>query len=149
MAPHFDPTDPAVAIDPYPTYEALCEAVPVWYSADAGLHFITRHADVHEAWRDRRLGSDFGARAGFDASAQVWRDLRYADFAKFERWDILAVEPPDHTILRRLVLVAFTPRAIEAQRAGVPRLPAPAGGPAEGLRRIGGWGPPAGTIPVP
>jgi cytochrome P450 len=119
MAPHFDPTDPAVAIDPYPTYEALREAVPVWYSADAGLHFITRHADVHEAWRDRRLGSDFGDREGFDAAAQVWRDPRYADFAKFERWDILALEPPDHTMLRRLVLAAFTPRAVEAQRAGI------------------------------
>lgn len=119
MDPHFDPTDPAVAIDPYPTYEALREAVPVWYSAEAGLYFITRHADVHEAWRDRRLGSDFGDRTGFDAAAQAWRDPRYADFAKFERWDILALEPPDHTMLRRLVLAAFTPRATEAQRAGI------------------------------
>ena len=116
MNPAFDPTDPATALDPYPTYAALREAVPVWYSPAMNLHFITRHADVHEAWRDRRLGSDFGDRAGFDANAQPWRSGDYPAFARFERWDLLAIEPPDHTILRRLVLMAFTPRAVEAQR---------------------------------
>lgn len=119
MEPHFDPADPAVALNPYPTYAALREATPVWHSRATGLHFITRHADVHDAWRDRRLGSDFGTRAGFDGSGQVWRDPRYAAFQRFERWDMLALEPPDHTLLRRLVLAAFTPRAIEAQRAGI------------------------------
>lgn len=119
MNPTFDPTDPATALDPYPTYAALREAVPVWYSPGMNLHFITRHADVHEAWRDRRLGSDFGERAGFDANAQAWRSGDYPAFARFERWDLLAIEPPDHTMLRRLVLKAFTPRAVEAQRVRI------------------------------
>jgi cytochrome P450 len=115
----FDPSDPAVALDPYPTYAALREAQPVFYSPETRLHFITRHADVFAAWRDRRLGSDFGEREGFDAGAQPWRDGRYPDFARFERWDLIAIEPPDHTRLRRLVLAAFTPRAVEAQRVGI------------------------------
>ncbi len=119
MEPHFDPADPAVAVDPYPTYAALREATPVWHSPSTGLHFITRHGDVHEAWRDRRLGSDFGSRPGFDGASQGWRAPQYADFQRFERWDMLALEPPDHTLLRRLVLAAFTPRAIEAQREGI------------------------------
>ena len=119
MEPRFDPSDPAVALDPYPTYAALREAVPVFYSPETRLHFITRHADVFAAWRDRRLGSDFGEREGFDATAQPWRDGRYPDFARFERWDLIAIEPPDHTRLRRLVLAAFTPRAVEAQRPGI------------------------------
>jgi cytochrome P450 len=91
----FDPSDPAVALDPYPTYAALREAQPVFYSPETRLHFITRHADVFAAWRDRRLGSDFGEREGFDAGAQPWRDGRYPDFARFERWDLIAIEPPD------------------------------------------------------
>ena len=119
MEPRFDPSDPAVALDPYPTYAALREATPVFYSPETRLHFITRHADVFAAWRDRRLGSDFGEREGFDATAQPWRDGRYPGFARFERWDLIAIEPPDHTRLRRLVLAAFTPRAVEAQRAGI------------------------------
>jgi cytochrome P450 len=119
MIPAFDPSDPAVALDPYPTYAALREATPVFYSDATRLHFITRHADVFAAWRDRRLGSDFGDRTGFDPTAQPWRDGRYPDFARFERWDLIAIEPPDHTRLRRLVLAAFTPRAVEAQRTGI------------------------------
>jgi cytochrome P450 len=119
VEPRFDPSDPAVALDPYPTYAALREAQPVFYSPETRLHFITRHADVSAAWRDRRLGSDFGEREGFDATAQPWRDGRYPDFARFERWDLIAIEPPDHSRLRRLVLAAFTPRAVEAQRPGI------------------------------
>lgn len=119
MTPTFDPTDPATALDPYPSYALLREAGPVWYSPAMRLHFITRHADVHEAWRDRRLGSDVGDRAGFDVGAQPWRSGDYPAFARFERWDLLAIEPPDHTMLRRLVLRAFTPRAVEAQRARI------------------------------
>ena len=119
MDAHFDPSDPDVALDPYPTYAALREAGPVFYSAATRLHFITRHGDVFAAWRDRRLGSDFGTRQGFDPTAQPWRDGRYPEFARFERWDLIALEPPDHTVLRRLVLAAFTPRAVEAQRDGI------------------------------
>ena len=37
----------------------------------------------------------------------------------FERWELLNLEPPVHTRLRRLVLEAFTPRAVEAQRLGI------------------------------
>lgn len=100
MAPTFDPTDPGVALDPYPAYAALREATPVWYSEREGLHFVTRHADVHDAWRDRRLGSDFGDRPGFGGSAQAWREPGWTDFQRFERWDLLALELPDHAILR-------------------------------------------------
>ena len=50
----FDPTDPATALDPFPAYARLREHGPVWHSPQSGIHFITRHADVHAAWRDRR-----------------------------------------------------------------------------------------------
>ena len=88
MTPTFDPTDPATALDPYPSYALLREGGPVWHSPAMRLHFITRHADVHEAWRDRRLGSDVGDRAGFDVGAQPWRSGDYPAFARFERWDL-------------------------------------------------------------
>ncbi|MEO7664363.1 MAG: cytochrome P450, partial [Candidatus Limnocylindrales bacterium] len=118
-SPRFEPSDPGVALDPYAAYAPIREATPVSYSPATRLHFITRHADVFAAWRDRRLGSDFGDRPGFDPAAQPWRDGRYPDFARFERWDLIAIEPPDHTRLRRLVLAAFTPRAVEARRAAI------------------------------
>ena len=56
----FDPTDPAVALDPFPAYASLREAHPVWRSPTSGIWFITRHADVHASWRDKRPRSDKG-----------------------------------------------------------------------------------------
>ena len=99
----FDPTDPATALDPFPAYARLREHGPVWHSPQSGIHFITHHADVHAAWRDKRLGSDFSQRYTPEefirdkADLQPWRDNRYADFKAFERWDMIALEPPDHT----------------------------------------------------
>lgn len=83
---------------------------------------LTRHADVHAAWRDRRLGSDFTHRFRAEEftrpeALEPWRDPRYPHFAAYARWDLLAMEPPDHTKLRRLVSLAFTPRTVEALRA--------------------------------
>jgi cytochrome P450 len=124
----FDPTDDATARDPYPAYERLRAHGPVWRSPQSGIHFIPHHADVHAAWRDRRLGSDFSHRYTAEEflsspdDLQPWRDDRYPDFKAFERWDMIALEPPDHTKLRRLVTTAFTPRAVEAQRGPARRL---------------------------
>lgn len=123
----FDPTDPAVALDPFPTYARLREAHPVWRSPASGIWFITRHADVHAAWRDKRLGSSYSHRYTTeefvaDGKLPPWYDERYADFAAFERWDLISLEPPDHTKLRRLVVEAFTPRSIERQRPIAQRL---------------------------
>jgi len=43
--------------DPFPAYARLREHGPVWHSPQSGIHFITRHADVHAAWRDKRLAA--------------------------------------------------------------------------------------------
>ncbi len=87
----FDPTDPAVALDPFPTYARLREAHPVWRSPASGIWFLTRHADVHASWRDKRLGSSYSHRYTTeefvaDGKLPPWYDARYADFAAFERW---------------------------------------------------------------
>lgn len=118
----FDPTDPTIAADPYPAYAWLRTHAPVYQSAVDGTYLLSRYVDVQAAWRDRRLGSDFRHRLSDDALppgtvAEPWRGGAYPAFAAYTRWDLLAMEPPDHTRLRRLVLEAFTSRAVEAQRA--------------------------------
>ncbi|MBI5169407.1 MAG: cytochrome P450 [Candidatus Eisenbacteria bacterium] len=123
----FDPTDPTVALDPFPAYARLRETHPVWRSPASGIWFVTRHADVHASWRDKRLGSSFSHRYTAeefltDGALPPWYDARYPDFAAFERWDLISLEPPDHTKLRRLVVEAFTPRTIERQRPIAQRL---------------------------
>ena len=120
--PTFDPAAPEVAADLYGTYARLREATPIVHLAGEACWMLTRHADVHAAWRDRRLGSDFSHRFAADEftrpeALEPWRDPRYPHFAAYARWDLLAMEPPDHTKLRRLVSLAFTPRTVEALRA--------------------------------
>jgi cytochrome P450 len=79
---------------------------------------------VHAGFRDRRLGSTFLHRftpeeLSLAPDVPAWRDPRWTDFHAFERWELLNLEPPVHTRLRRLVLEAFTPRAVEALRTPI------------------------------
>ena len=52
----FDTTDPAFQQDPYPVLDALREAAPVFWYEPSGQWMVTRHAEVHAALRDRRMG---------------------------------------------------------------------------------------------
>lgn len=120
----FDPLDPRFIADPYPAYDRVREATPVWHPPGSSLWYLTRYADVHAAFRDRRLGTTFLHRytpeeLGLAPGIPVWRDPRWQHFADFERWELLNLEPPAHTRLRRLVSAAFTPRTVEGMRAGI------------------------------
>lgn len=119
-----DPADPAFAADPYPAYAIAREAAAVFRQEGDHLYYLTRFADVHAAFRDKRLGSTFLHRytpeeLDLPPNIPLWRDPRWTEFQAFERWDMLNLEPPVHTRLRRLVLEAFTPRAVEALRSDV------------------------------
>jgi len=125
--PPFRLDDPALAIDPYPAFAAIREAAAVVPIEAGGRHLLTRHAEVTAAFRDRRMGRIFWHRytheqLGVPPGEPAWQDPRWADFAAFEQWELLALEPPEHTRLRRLVSDVFTPRAIEALRPAVSAL---------------------------
>src|SRR5512141_1924599 len=115
----YDPWDPAFVADPYPALARLREQAPVVHDERTNQWLVSRHADVNALLRDRRLGRSYL----HVASHEAWgRTPPPADQAPF--WDLLAVqmidmEPPDHTRLRRLVSAAFTPRTVESLR---PRL---------------------------
>jgi unspecific monooxygenase len=119
-----DATSPAFAADPYPSYARAREIAPVFTQPGDHLYYLTRFADVHSAFRDKRLGSSFLHRytpeeLHLPPNIPTWRDPRWTDFQAFERWELLALEPPVHTRLRRLVLEAFTPRAVDALRTSI------------------------------
>jgi cytochrome P450 len=112
----YDPWNPAFVADPYPALARLRTVAPVLYDERTNQWLISRHSDVNALLRDRRLGRSYG----HVASHEEWgRTPPPADQAAF--WDLLDVqmidmEPPDHTRLRRLVTKAFTPRTVEALR---------------------------------
>jgi cytochrome P450 len=112
----YDPWDPAFVADPYPVLARLREQAPVLYDERTNQWLVSRHGDVNALLRDRRLGRSYRHIATHEAWA---RTPPPADQEAF--WDLLDLqlidmEPPDHTRLRRLVTKAFTPRTVEGLR---------------------------------
>ena len=92
------------------------EQAPVAYDERTSQWVIARHRDVDALLRDRRLGRSYLHLATHEAWGRTPSPPGEAPF-----WDLLALqlidmEPPDHTRLRRLVTKAFTPRTVEALR---------------------------------
>lgn len=112
----FDTIDPAFLQDPYPVLDALREASPLFWYEPSQQWVLTRHADVHAALRDRRLGRAYTHRYTHEQFGRTPPDERWADFWAHERWSLLSLEPPDHTRIRSLIARAFTPGSITSLR---------------------------------
>ena len=130
----YDPWDPGFVADPYPALARLRDAAPVLYDARTNQWLVSRFADVNALLRDRRLGRSYL----HVATHEAWgRTPPPGDQAPF--WDLLALqmidmEPPDHTRLRRLASTAFTPRTVESLR---PRIETIVGGAIDGALALG------------
>lgn len=106
----FNPFEPGLTDDPYPTYRRLREQDPV-HEHPLGFWILTEYADVAALLRsglsvdDRRLGTglirDQYEQMGWDGRSVLNRSM-------------LDRDPPDHTRLRSLVAKVFTPRAVAA-----------------------------------
>ncbi|MQY25957.1 cytochrome P450 [Nocardia aurantia] len=113
----FDFHDPAVIADPYPSYALLRDHAPVHHSADPDLWIVSRYDDVRTVVRDSRRFSS--AVSAIDTNpfnptpaAQKWFDKLLALLPVGRV--LLTSDPPDHTVLRRKVGRAFTPRRVAA-----------------------------------
>ena len=94
--------------DPYPRYQRLREISPIVRAEDGAL-VVTRHADCVAVTRDPRLGH---------LPSHMLEFVRpdWADHPALHQLytSILAINPPDHTRLRRLVSSSFTARRVQA-----------------------------------
>ncbi|MFT3854023.1 MAG: cytochrome P450 [Ilumatobacteraceae bacterium] len=124
-APVFNPFDPAFRADPYPFYAELREHDPV-HASPLGFTVLTRYEDVARTLRGSEFSRDVEANAtiGETDSARARRreQLRRRHESGEAAKTILNLDPPDHTRLRRLVSLAFTPSAIERLRPRVQQL---------------------------
>ena len=111
----YRPFSSAVMADPYPWYERLRAESPVHHDAYDDLWVISRYDDVLHVLRDP---ATFSSAAGMgDLLVGGYLGRRRApefvlDLAGMRL--LIASDPPDHTVLRRLVSKAFTPREIMA-----------------------------------
>jgi len=97
--------------DPYPLYRALRETAPN-HPSMLGVRFVTSHAGCTELLRSHDFTTGFGlAGGGFEDRPFIKKTMEILVFTNGEQ----------HTRLRRLVGIAFSPRMVEAV---VPRLSA-------------------------
>ena len=97
---------PETKADPYPLYADLRRRGLV--RSPLGSWATARHETAASILRDRRFSTSPVHRRGYRPSAYRAGDPR----AELPATDMLTMDPPDHTRLRRLVSSAFTPRAI-------------------------------------
>jgi cytochrome P450 len=98
---YWDPFTPELRDDPYPLWKRLRDEAPVWHNDRHDFWALTRFHDIEQAHKDvETFSSNHGTTVEtmtpdpFDGGMIIWLD------------------PPKHTILRRLVSRAFTAKRI-------------------------------------
>lgn len=86
--------------DPYPHYRVLRELGPAVWLPKNQLWAISRHKDVREALRNHQVFSSAHGVAGNEATNKV------------SQGNLLASDPPQHDLLRRVVGAPLSPRAL-------------------------------------
>jgi cytochrome P450 len=112
----FDPKDPDLRRDPYPTYRRMREESPVWQSPE-GIWYLTRYQDCLDLFHSPALSHDTTRSKVFQAGLSPDPEERAQQVVEAQKnRSILDADPPEHTRLRSLINRAFTPAVVEASR---------------------------------
>jgi len=104
----YDPLDPELWRDPYPTYARLRDEDPVHFVTKRGFWVLSRFADVMAATCDT---TTFSSAHGLTFEEDEITKLGLMP-------TLVMMDRPRHTLYRRLVNAMFTPRAVsERERA--------------------------------
>lgn len=105
---------PEFYADPYPTYRALRETVPVKRMRN-GSYFLTRYDDLVTAYKNTKA---------YSSDKKKEFAPKYGDTPLYEHHTTSLVfnDPPAHTRVRRLIMGALSPRAIAAMEGDLVRL---------------------------
>jgi cytochrome P450 len=106
--------DPAVLADPYPLYARLREEDPVHWDQFLHCWVVTRYGDVHAVLKefsaDRTPSPDQLRALGIEGIEPI---------AEMMVRQMLFLDAPKHTHLRKLCSTAFTPRRVELLEARI------------------------------
>ena len=100
---HFDHYDHATQDDPYPTYARLREEAPLYHNEEQDFWVLSRHADLHKAFRTDDV---FSNRMGVSLDPSSWNENAHLVTS------FLGMDPPEQTRLRKLVSRGFTPKRV-------------------------------------
>ena len=115
-----DMFDPQVIARPHDFYAELRDAAPVAWSEQTQAWLLTRHEDVRRCLRDNEL---FSSRSLIETEVLRGRDDVIVETVEPPgTLNMLGADRPDHTRLRKLVSLDFTPKKMARL---LPRLDAP------------------------
>ena len=111
------PRDDQFVQDPYVLYRQLHETAEPVFWEDYGFWCLSSFAAVNGVLRDRRF-------ARLPPAGHEKRPMppHLSDFAKAEAYSLLALEPPVHTRIRKLVNRAFVSRQVGQMIGGIEQL---------------------------
>jgi len=95
--------DHAFIADPYPTLKALREQDPVHFNPDGSV-YLTRHADVLKTYQSRAMLSD--------KKVEFGKKFGQCPLLTHHTTSLIFNDPPYHTVVRKLLAAAFTPRKL-------------------------------------
>jgi cytochrome P450 len=98
---NWDPFDEALKADPHPVWQRLRDEAPLYYNSQYNFWALSRFEDVERAHREPKRYS----------SAHVTVLEMMTEDAQHEG-PMIFLDPPEHTMLRRLASKAFTPRRV-------------------------------------
>jgi len=119
----FRPYEQGFARNPYPVYARLRRESPVFHSAEFGMTFFTRYADVERLLQDPRLGRTMRHRmspAERAADDERWQHL--PNYARYVRVNVLETEGEEHARLRRVLMRVMNPNRIRRLKARIETL---------------------------
>lgn len=114
QGPALTALDPVFRDDPYPVLDRLRETAPVLHDGLFGRYHLVRETDVARTLRDKDMWSD-PRKANEGTFSKLLLVARGGE--ETDEPSMLLADDPYHKRLRSLVNKAFTPRAVEAQRA--------------------------------
>lgn len=102
---------PSFYADPYPVYRHLRETAPVLRLPDGGL-FLSRYADVLAVYKDPKLFSS-------DKTQEFWPKFGDSPLYRHHTTSLVFNDPPLHTRVRKLLMGALSPKAVERMEPGL------------------------------
>lgn len=102
--------DPVTIQNPFPMYTQMQREAAAVQVSPLGFYAVSRYDDVLHVLKNPQVYSS----TAFAQLAQFMSGQVQDDLTGLFGYSMIAVDPPDHTRLRRLVNKAFTARAIEA-----------------------------------
>jgi cytochrome P450 len=101
----FDPFSDDFFNDPFNTYRRLRDEAPVYHNEKYGFWALSRYEDVEPAMKDCQT---------YSSARGITLDMYLAEPDPTQPTLIIMMDPPEHTVMRKLVNKVFTPRAIAA-----------------------------------